>query len=298
MDRDTLIEAVLLDWAGTTMDFGCLAPVVAFRRVFEAEGVAISIAEARAPMGAHKREHIRQITQEPEVRHRWIDRRGSAPEDEDVERMFAAFVPIQLACLADYARLIDGTVELVEALRARGIRIGSTTGYTTEMNAINVREAARQGYVPDATVCASEVVAGRPYPYMCFANAVSLGVRDVRRCVKVDDTLPGILEGKTAGMWAIGLAVSGNEVGLNAENWRALSAREQQLLRRAARQRMLASGADFVVDTIADVLPCLNAIETRLRGRPLRGAPRKPRSRRRGLHKPPAPRPPRFGGSH
>ena len=284
MDSHTLIEAVLLDWAGTTMDFGCMAPVVAFRKVFEAEGVPISVTEARAPMGAHKREHIRQITQQAEVRHRWIDRRGSLPEDEDVERMFATFVPLQIACLADHSTLIEGTVELVEELRERGIKIGSTTGYTTEMNAVNLREAARQGYAPDATVCADQVTAGRPYPYMCFANAVALGVCDVRRCVKVDDTIPGIVEGKTAGMWAIGLAVSGNEVGLSRREWGDLPIREQQRLRRLARRRMIAAGADFVVDTIAGVLPCLDAIDAHLRERPRRGAPRglRPRRPRRG----------------
>ena len=258
------IEAVILDWAGTTMDYGCVAPVVAFRELFQREGVPISIVEARAPMGTHKREHIRQILQQAAVRQRWLEANGAHPNDDDVERMFESFVPIQLACLADYGALIDGTLPLVKALRARGIRIGSTTGYTTEMMAINLREAARQGYVPDATVCASDVPAGRPFPYMCFENAVRLGVSDVRAVVKVDDTVPGVAAGKHAGMWTIGLALSGNEIGLARSEWCALAEAERERMRKRAYARMREAGAEFVVDDISGVLGCVDQIASRL----------------------------------
>ena len=105
--------------------------------------------EARAPMGAHKRVHIQKITQLDAVRQRWQETHGRLPNDDDVEAMFEAFVPLQLECLSTYSQLIPGTLEAVAALRQRGIRIGSTTGYTTEMTAINLRDAERQGYKPD-----------------------------------------------------------------------------------------------------------------------------------------------------
>lgn len=104
-------------------------------------------------------------------------------------------------------------------LRSRDIKIGSTTGYLTEMMEINQRDAKHQGYEPDSTVCAADVPAGRPYPYMCLQNVINLGVTTVEACVKVDDTVPGVEEGLNAGMWTIGLAVSGNEVGLPLTDW-------------------------------------------------------------------------------
>ena len=264
MQRERRIEAVVFDWAGTTMDYGCMAPVVAYREVFAAEGVPISVAEARKPMGAHKREHLRQITQQPEVLRRWGAARGESPTQADVERMYERFVPAQLSCLAEHAVLIEGTLPLVTALRERGIQIGSTAGYTTEMMAINLREAERQGFVPDATVCANEVAHARPFPDMCFENAMRLGVTDVRCVVKVDDTLPGIEEGRNAGMWTIGLALSGNEIGLTERAWRALPHIERSRLRDGAYQRMHAAGADYVVDDIAGVLACIDDIQARL----------------------------------
>jgi phosphonoacetaldehyde hydrolase len=259
------VQAVLLDWAGTTMDFGCLAPAVVFAKVFERQGVPITMEEARAPMGAHKRVHIQKITELDSVRRRWHETHDRLPAERDVDVMFADFVPLQLECLSTYSDLIPGTLEVVAQLRRRGIKIGSTTGYTTEMTAINRRDAARQGYEPDSTVSASEMPAGRPYPFMCLQNAINLQVDYIAACVKVDDTIPGVEEGLNAGMWSIGLAVSGNEVGLSLADWEALSAEEQQSRRERAYRRMLQSGAHYVVDTIADLMPCIDDIEARLR---------------------------------
>jgi len=258
------VQAVLLDWAGTTMDFGCMAPAVVFVEVFKRKGVPISMEEARAPMGAHKRVHIQKITQLPAVGKRWQEKHGRPPSDDDVEAMFREFVPLQLQCLSDYSALIPGTLGIIRSLRKRGYKIGSTTGYTTEMMAINLRDAAKNGYVPDSTVCASDVPAGRPFPYMCLQNVINLGVSPLEACVKIDDTRPGIEEGLNGGMWTIGLAISGNEIGLPLKDWRRLPKAEQERLRQGAYTRMHQSGAHYVVDTIADILPCLDDIEARL----------------------------------
>jgi phosphonoacetaldehyde hydrolase len=259
------VQAVLLDWAGTTMDFGCMAPAVVFVEVFRRQGVPISMEEARAPMGAHKRVHIQRITELDSVRRRWQEAHGGLPNDDDVGRMFEDFVPLQLECLSTYSELIPGTLETVAELRRRGIKIGSTTGYTTEMTAINLRDGKRQGYEPDSTVSASEMPAGRPYPFMCLQNAIDLQVDCVAACVKVDDTIPGVEEGLNAGMWTVGLAISGNEVGLPLHEWNALAEDDRRIKRERAYRRMLQSGAHYTVDTIADLMPCIDDIATRLR---------------------------------
>lgn len=259
------IEAVLLDWAGTTMDFGCMAPAVVFMQIYERKKVPITIDEARAPMGAHKKVHIQKISQLESVRSRWRDAHGRLPSGDDIDAMFADFVPLQLACLSEYSTLIPGTLEVVAELRHRGAKIGSTTGYLTEMMKINREDAKRQGYDPDSTVCASDVPAGRPYPYMCLQNAINLGVTTVQSCVKVDDTVPGVEEGLNAGMWTVGLAVSGNEVGLPLAEWQALSAPEKTAKRSRAFSRMQQCGAHYVVDTIAELLPCIDDIQERIR---------------------------------
>jgi len=258
------IEAVLLDWAGTTMDFGCMAPAVVFMQIYERRKVPITVDEARAPMGAHKKVHIEKISKLETVRQRWQDAHGRPPTDDDVDAMFAEFVPLQLACLSQYSKLIPGTLEAVAELRGRGVKIGSTTGYLSEMMKINRDDARRQGYEPDSTVCASDVPAGRPYPYMCLQNAINLKVTTVQACVKVDDTVPGVEEGLNAGMWTVGLAVSGNEVGLPLDKWQALPEPEKAAKRSRAYTRMRQCGAHYVVDTIADLIPCIDDIQERI----------------------------------
>ena len=258
------IKAVILDWAGTTIDFGCMAPAVVFVEVYRRQHVPISMEEARVPMGAHKRVHIQRVSQLSAVRARWHEVHGRPPTEDDVDAMFADFVPLQLECLSEYSQLIPGTLDLVEECRKREMKIGSTTGYLPEMMEINLRDAEKQGYVPDSSVSAGQVPAGRPYPFMCLQNMINLEVWPVQACVKVDDTIPGIEEGLNAGMWTVGLAISGNEVGLQLHDWEALAEEEQQVRRELAYRRMNMSGAHYVVDTIADLMPCLDDIEARL----------------------------------
>ena len=258
------LQAVLLDWAGTTMDYGCYAPAVVFIQVFKRKGVEITIEESREPMGAHKLVHVRQITQIPAVAKKWAEVHGKPPSEADVEAMFEDFVPLQLACLPDYADLIPGALEMVSEFRQRGLKIGSTTGYTEQMMDVLQSEAAKRGYEPDSTVCASQVPAGRPEPWMCLDNARNLGIYPMEAIVKIGDTLPDIGEGLNAGMWTIGLTKTGNEIGLNLAEIEALPKEVYARMIERAYNRMWQSGAHFVVDGISDVLPCLDDINARM----------------------------------
>lgn len=258
------LKAVLLDWAGTTMDYGCFAPAVVFVEIYKRFGVEISMEEAREPMGAHKRVHILQVAQQDGVQARWTAVHGKPPTEEDVDRMFAAFVPAQLEVLADYADLIPGTLEACGNFRERGLKIGSTTGYTQEMMDLLYKEAADRGYTPDSSVCASEVPAGRPEPWMCLKNAMNLGIYPLEACVKIGDTVPDVLEGLNAGMWTIGIAMTGNEVGLGEAEIAALEPAVRERKRARAYTRLAQAGAHYVVDGISDVPPLLDAIASRL----------------------------------
>lgn len=258
------LRGILLDWAGTTMDYGCYAPAVVFVEVYKRKGVPISVAEARVPMGAHKKVHIRKISQLPAVAERWQATHGRPANETDIESMFQEFVPLQLACLADYADLIPGTLEAVKNFRERGLKIGSTTGYTGEMMKLLLAEAKKRGYEPDSTVCATDVPAGRPEPWMCLQNAMRLGIYPMEALVKVGDTLPDIEEGLNAGMWTVGLAQTGNEMGLNEAAIAQLPPAELAAKLANAQDRMRQTGAHYVVDGIWNVPAILDDINARL----------------------------------
>lgn len=259
------LKAVILDWAGTTQDHGCRAPAGVFVDVFRKNGVEITMAQAREPMGTPKRDHLARIAANPEVAAAWHQRHGRPCGAADIDRMYAEFIPLQLECLPTYADLIPGTLEAAAAFRSRGLVIGSTTGYNLEMTEIVRAEARKRGFVPDACVCASDVPAGRPAPWMCLVAAMRLGVYPLEAIVKIGDTIPDIEEGLNAGMWTIGVARTGNEIGLSLAELARVPADRLATDLAKVHARMYQAGAHYVVDSIGDCDPILDEIERRLR---------------------------------
>ncbi len=258
------IKAVILDWAGTTVDFGSRAPMGVFVQVFDRFGVEITIEEARVPMGLPKRDHIRALLAMPRVAESWRAARGREPDEADVDAVYEAFVPANVEVAAEHADLIPGTAQTAQALREQGVAIGSTTGYTREIMDQILPVAARQGYAPDALVCDGETPSGRPAPFMIYRCLLELAVQPAWACVKVDDTAPGIAEGLAAGCWTVGVSLTGNEMGLAPAELEALSSAERTARNARARDRLLAAGAHYVIDSVADLGSCLDLIRGRL----------------------------------
>jgi phosphonoacetaldehyde hydrolase len=259
-----MLKAVVFDWAGTTVDYGSRAPMGAFVHVFAQFKVEISIAEARAPMGLPKWDHIKALLEEPAIAARWQKAHGHAPGRGDVDAVYQVFVPLNARVVTDFADLIPGTIEAVADARRRGLKIGSTTGYTRDIMEPLLPLAKAQGYAPDNLVCAGDLAAGRPTPLMMYRCFADLGVWPAEAVVKVDDTVPGIAEGRAAGCWTVGVAMSGNALGLSLEEVKALSHADRQSRRARAVRELEAGGAHYVIDSIADLPPLLDVIEGRL----------------------------------
>ncbi len=259
------VQAVIFDWAGTIVDYGSYAPTKVLIEAFAERGVAVSLAEARVPMGLPKWDHIQALGRLPGVAERWQARHGRAFTTGDVDALYARFMPLQLEYIAAYSEVIPGVLEVLDGLRARGIRTGGSSGYPLEVMGKLVSCAAEHGLRLDHTVAGDELKpGGRPGPWMALASVIELGVRDVAACVKVDDTEPGIIEGLSAGMWTVGIALSGNETGLTLEEVMALPEAERKGLRDRAEQRLLGWGAHYVIDTVADLPGVIARIEQRL----------------------------------
>jgi phosphonoacetaldehyde hydrolase len=258
------LKAVVFDWAGTVVDHGSRAPMGAFVRAFAEFGVTISIADARGPMGLPKRDHILAVGRLPRVSAAWQARHGHAFGPADADRVFALFEPMNVAAIREHAEMIPGAVEAVAACRARGLAIGSTTGYTRPIMRELLPLAAARGYSPDCLVCAGDLAAGRPTPLMMYRCFAELGVFPPEAVVKVDDTPPGIAEGLAAGTWTVGVALTGNEAGLSAEELAALDDSARHSIRARASDVLRAAGAHWVIDSVADLPQLLPEIEARL----------------------------------
>jgi phosphonoacetaldehyde hydrolase len=246
-------DLVIFDWAGTMVDFGCCAPIGAYVQAFARRGVVLAEAAARADMGIAKVDHVRALLARPDVAKDWKAAQGRGPTEADVEALMEDLGPLMRDAAAVASELIPGAPAAVHALRARGLKIASSTGYTREMMAPVLARAAEQGYEPDHVVCAGETPQGRPSPLMIYKACAELGVWPLSRVVKVDDSESGIAEGRAAGCFTVGIAASGNAVGLSLGAFQALDDAERERRLAAARAALTAAGADAVIDSVADL---------------------------------------------
>ena len=258
------VEAVIFDWAGTTVDFGSLAPVRAITELFSREGIQLSDADARRDMGIFKKDHIRKILGTREMEAVWLVEKSKSPTEADVEDLFAKFIVLQMEVLEAYSQLILSVGHICEGLKSRGMRIGSTTGYTRPMLQILLDSAAAQGYLPEYSLCPDDVGGGRPLPWMCLRIALEFQLSSTASAVKFGDTPSDIAEARNAGMWAVGVVATGNEIGMSAEEFAALDADERERRLKIGRGNLAAAGAHYVIDHLADLDPIIETINDRL----------------------------------
>ena len=248
------IKCVIMDWAGTAVDYGCFAPLKAFLKVFKEEkGIEISLRQAREPMGMLKIDHIRAILSMDDVRNKFSTRYNREWNETDVDEMYRSFEKHLFASLSELTTPIPGVIETIESLRQQGIAIGSTTGYTAAMMEIVRPDAAAKGYTVDNLVTPDNLPAGRPAPYMIYKNMIDLEIPSIQQVVKVGDTISDIKEGANAGAWSVGVITGSNEMGLTEEEYRQCPAEELSRMKNEVKQRMLAAGAHHVLDNITEL---------------------------------------------
>jgi phosphonoacetaldehyde hydrolase len=255
-------RAVLFDWAGTTVDYGSRAPAAVFVEIFRRRGVAITTAEAREPMGRAKLDHIATISQMPRVRALWTDVHGQEPSAYDVEEMYREFLPLQKDVLAQGSDVIPGVPEAVAWCRERGLKIGSSTGYTRELMDVVVPLAAQSGYSPDVVLCPDDVPAGRPAPWLNFRAAERLDVYPMNQILVVDDTPVGIAAGLNAGCCTVAVSQTGNALGLSLPEVQALSAGQLKERLEQITHHFRAVGAHYVIRSVAELPALLESLET------------------------------------
>ena len=260
------VKALVLDWSGTTADAYVIAPAVVFVEVFKKQGVEISMEEARGPMGLRKDLHIKALTEIPVLRQRWKSVHGKDPTQGDVDRMFADFVPAQLACLPEYCTLLPGVAEVIKRLQTQGIKIGSSTGFVRSMVDVLEKEAKEQGYVPDASVAGDEVEQGaRPKPFMVYRNLDLMDAWPIHSVIKVDDTISGVGEGLNAACWTVGVARYSNYMNINTlEEADSLPEEEMQRRLTHTREVLQKAGAHYVIDSLTEIEAVISDVNQRL----------------------------------
>ena len=260
------VKGLVLDWSGTTADEYVIAPAVVFVDVFKKFNVEISMTEAREPMGLRKDLHILELTKLPKIRERWNKAHGRYPDQGDVDRMFADFVPMQLDCLRKYTTLLPHVADVTQKFQKEGIKIGSSTGFVRSMVDILEEDAKKQGYTPDASVAGDEVANGaRPKPFMVYRNLDLMNVHPIQSVVKVDDTVSGVGEALEAGCWGVGIARYSNYMDMDTLE-EAQSLPKDEIQRRLVKTRdiLQKAGAHYVINTFDELPGVVEEINLRL----------------------------------
>lgn len=256
------IEAVIFDWAGTTVDYGSLAPVQAFISAFQKFGITPTTEEVRRPMGIAKIDHVREMLNMERISNEWKIIHGRDFTQEDVKKIYELSEALILDVLEDFSTPKPHVSEAISALRARGIKIGSTTGYNDEMMEIVKKSAAKQGYAPDACFTPDSTnKIGRPYPYLIFMNMMALNIKSVNNVIKVGDTVADIIEGNHAGVTTVGVIEGSSVLGYSEKEYNALSDDEKSLAKARAREIYNACHADYVIDNMSELIEVIDQLE-------------------------------------
>lgn len=247
------IQLVIFDWVGTVIDFGACAPSSALRKAFAAKGIDAMAAEIHTPMGLSTVDHIRGMLKGERLAQLWHAVYGRAWAEADVEEIDRIVVLLQIEAAKKCRTLVPGVLECVAHLRSLGIKIGATTDYSREVADVCCAAGREQGFVPDFTICADDVPAGRPAPWMIYRVMEALNVYPPTTVVKIGDTRIDIEDGVNAAAWSVGVTDSSSEMGLSPEEFGALPEAEREQRREAIRETFFAAGADGAMDTLADL---------------------------------------------
>ena len=219
------IKLVILDIGGTVCDgpqdlknlypnddgLAVKGPVVVMDDIFKDYKMDVDWTTIRKPMGLFKKDHLRVILQYEDVAEQFREKQGHDWTEGDLEEMFTQFrrkIPAVVVS-EDLIRPIDGVKDCIDELRAAGILIACDTGYPKEAcDAIYATLADKHGIRFDV-VADSEVVAGRPTPFLVYDCMSQTNVYPVDAVVKADDIELGLHEGRNSGAWTVGVYASG-----------------------------------------------------------------------------------------
>lgn len=257
------LKGLILDVAGTFVDFGSMAPTVALLNSFQKNGIILTNEEVRFGMGLLKIDHTQAIFSQDTVISKWKKKYKKYPTIEDIQKVYND-IEIELKKIVkDFCEPINGIYELKEYAKVKGIKIGTTTGYTQEMMDLISPELEKRNLIMDSMLNPSLVKNGRPHPWMIYENMKNMGIYPTYDMIKIGDTFADIEEGLNAGMWVISLS-TGNELGMDYNEFINTDETILSNKLKVIRTKFLNSGAHYVCDGIWDVIDTIEIIERRI----------------------------------
>jgi phosphonatase-like hydrolase len=220
-------ELMVCDMAGTTVEEGGVV-YETLREVMVADGLDVSQEEMHPWHGAKKEAVLEHFCRKAKTPSKDLEERITRVADNFLEEIskkyFSEDSPV---------RHIDPMLPgYFRKLRDAGVKVSLDTGYPEDIQELLVKKLGFDDKsVVDSYISAYTVKEGRPYPYMIHRLMERTGVMDVRKVVKVGDSVRDIEEGKNAGCGLVVGVLSGAD---DAET-------------------LLAAGADLIAECVTDL---------------------------------------------
>lgn len=195
-----MIELAVFDMAGTTVDDHGIVYIALQDAVVET-GAAVAPADLQEWMGADKVTAITALM-------------GLGGQEATDERVAGAFERFREILAQRYAATppvaLPGVEAAIGTLRGRGIKVALTTGFDDDvayplLESLGWVVGSGSGSTVDAVVTTSDVVQGRPAPYMIHRAMEKTGVHDVRAVLAAGDTAVDVQAARNAGCFSVGV---------------------------------------------------------------------------------------------
>jgi len=193
------IRLVVLDLAGTTVRDDGAVEAAFIEALHQADvgpgtdGYEQRLAYLRTTMGSSKIEVFRELL----------------GDESAAQRANTAFEAAYGAGLAGGgAEPIPGAVDAIAALRAAGVLVCLTTGFSSATRDA-LLDALGWRNIADLALSPGPGVRGRPHPDLVLAAVLALGVDDVRHVAVAGDTANDLLAGTRAGASVVAGVLTG-----------------------------------------------------------------------------------------
>ena len=246
MKNNKFIEAVIFDLSGTLVDFGSLATIQAMQKIFKSKGIILSKDIINLNMGIKKEKHIKKILSHPLIKFKLKNKRKLSKSD--IKKMIKDFDKELIFKVKKNLNIIPNVKKIIDILKKNNIKIGITTGYPKKITKIIINYLKKNKIFFNSTVSDDEVKNGRPSPDMCKKNLINMQIINPRKCIKVDDSFSGIVEGKRSKMMTVGLISTGIQLGLSKKDLARIPKKKKNKLFQTVKNKFKKLKTDIVVN--------------------------------------------------
>lgn len=248
MKNNKIIKAVIFDLSGTLVDFGSLATVDTMKSIFKSRGIIITNEIIKKDMGIKKNNHIKKILKNPIINTKWIKKYKKPISSSEFSILCSEFDNELKSNVKKKLNLIPNVIKIIKILKKNRIKTGISTGYPKKITQIILNYLKKKNIRFNSCVSDDEVKNSRPNPDMCIKNLKNLKIKNSKHCIKIDDSISGILEGKNAKMLTVGLISTGIQVGLSKISYKKKSEKNKKAMNKLIKYNFKKIGTNYVVE--------------------------------------------------